>query len=420
MTRIIAHYLIETADDPERAAAIMAGEQSLGTFVKLTAETPERVAKYGARVERVEVVEEVAEPSLPGAREPQTSTDKPYQRAEVTVSFPLDTIGDSLVGLWTAVAGNLFELAPFSGLKLTGLELPASFTDAHPGPQFGIPGTRELADVQTRPLVGTIIKPSVGLSPAETAELVSTLCTAGLDFIKDDELQSHSPHSPFEDRVQAVMDIVNRYADAVGKKVMVAFNLSGDIDAMRHRHDVVLECGGTCVMVNMLAVGLAGVQALRKHSQLPIHGHRAGWGMLDRHPRLGMSYPAFSTFFRLAGADHLHVNGLRNKFCESDASVIRSACTCLMPIHSSQPVMPVFSSGQWAGQAPDTYQALGSSDLIYLAGGGIMGHPDGPAAGVRSLVEAWEATLEHIPLETYATSHPALAAALSKFGTTQQ
>jgi ribulose-bisphosphate carboxylase large chain len=255
----------------------------------------------------------------------------------------------------------------------------------------------------------------VGLSPTETAELASTLCAAGLDFIKDDELQIDSPHSPFEARVKAVMDVVNRHADTTGKKVIVAFNLSGDVDEMRRRHDVVLEHGGTCVMVNMLAVGLAGVQALRKHSQLPIHGHRAGWGMLDRHPRLGMSYPAFATFFRLAGADHLHVNGLRNKFCEPDASVIRSARACLTPIHNSQPVIPVFSSGQWAGQAPDTYNALGSSDLIYLAGGGIMGHPDGPAAGVRSLVEAWEAALEHITLEDYATTHPALAAALTKF-----
>ena len=101
-------------------------------------------------------------------------------------------------------------------------------------------------------------------------------------------------------------------------------------------------------MVNMLVVGLAGVQALCAHSQLPVHGHRAGWGMLSRHPLLGMDYPACASFFRLAGVDHLHVNGLRNKFCEPDASVVRSARACLEPLGSSSPVLPVFSSGQWA------------------------------------------------------------------------
>jgi len=79
-------------------------------------------------------------------------------------------------------------------------------------------------------------------------------------------------------------------------------------------------------------------------------------------------------------------------------------------------VMPVFSSGQSARQAPDTFKALGSTDLIYAAGGGIMGHPQGPAAGVRSLQQAWQAAVEGIPLATYAQSQAELAAALQLFG----
>ena len=412
MSRIVAHYLIETAFDPQEAAQMMAGEQSVGTFVKVPGETPERARKYGARVESVEILEEVTDPSLPGAKNPQQG---PIKRAKVSLSFPLATIGTSLVGLWTAVAGNLFELSPFSGLKLEGLELPPDFTGAQLSPQFAIEGTRKLANVYERPIIGTIIKPSVGLSPQETADLVGHLANAGLDFIKDDELQSGSPHSPFEARVKAVMRVVNTHADKTDKKVMVAFNVSGEVDDMLRRHDLVLAEGGTCIMVNMLAVGLPAIQALRKHSQLPLHGHRAGWGMFARHPLLGMSYPVFSSFYRLAGVDHLHVNGLRNKFCEPDASVIRSAKACLTPINNSPPVMPVFSSGQTAAQAPDTFAALGSTNLMYLAGGGIMGHPDGPAAGVESLKEAWQAALEGIPLTDYAQTHPALAGALKRF-----
>lgn len=62
----------------------------------------------------------------------------------------------------------------------------------------------------------------------------------------------------------------------------------------------------------------------------------------------------------------MHLNGLRNKFCESDESVIASARACLAPMFDrpgkGYEVMPVFSSGQGAGQAPDTCKALGSID----------------------------------------------------------
>jgi ribulose-bisphosphate carboxylase large chain len=113
----------------------------------------------------------------------------------------------------------------------------------------------------------------------------------------------------------------------------------------------------------------------------------------------------------------MHVNGLANKFCEADDSVVASARACLTPMFDAKPctVMPVFSSGQWARQAPATFAALGSADLIYTCGGGIMGHPDGIAAGVASIREAWEAAVQGVPLGRYAESRPALARALKAF-----
>ncbi|MBE2270730.1 MAG: ribulose-bisphosphate carboxylase large subunit family protein [Anaerolinea sp.] len=416
MTRILAHYIIETAGDPAYAAELMAGEQSAGTFVKVPGETPELLAAHGARVEGLTLLEQVESPSLPGAKPPKTAGGK-YQRARVTLSFPFANIGASLTTLFSTVAGNLFELNPFSGLKLLDVEIPPEIASAYPLPAFGIDGTRRLSGVLDRPLFGTIIKPSVGLTPDQTAELVATLCAAGLDFVKDDELQTDSPHSPLEARVKAVMRVVNEHAERTGKKVMVAFNITGDLDAMRRGHDLVLAQGGTCVMVNMLAVGLVGVIELRRHSQLPVHGHRAGWGMFSRHPLLGIEYPAYQKFMRVAGVDHLHVNGLGNKFCETDASVIAATRECLTPMPGvGAVVLPVFSSGQTARQIPDTYRAINSLDWLYLAGGGIMAHPQGAAAGVRALHQSWEAAKAGTPLVEYARTHIELAGALERFG----
>lgn len=410
--RIEADYLIETAIDPARAAEIMAGEQSSGTFRPVPGETPELKARAAARVERIETLGEVQAPALPGA-----APGPAYQRCAVTLSWPIENMGASLPNLVATLAGNLFELQPFSGLRLMDLRLPVAFAQAYPGPKHGIEGTRRLSGVEGRPLIGTIIKPSVGLSAQDTAALVQQLCDGGIDFIKDDELQADGPHCPFADRVRAVMAVVRAHADKSGQRVMVAFNLSGEVDEMRRRHDLVLEEGGSCVMASVNAVGISGMIALGRHSALPIHAHRCGWGALTRAPLLGWDYPAWSKLWRLAGADHMHVNGLANKFTEADASVVASARSLAEPMFETRPMraVPVFSSGQTVRQAHGTIAAAEGPDLIVTAGGGIVAHPMGVAAGVEAMRASYGAALAGVPLEVAARDSAPLAAALEAY-----
>ncbi|MDR6585869.1 ribulose 1,5-bisphosphate carboxylase [Herbaspirillum sp. BH-1] len=410
MERIYASYWLETGDDPARAAEVIAGEQSSGTFVALATETPELKARSGARVEKLEILGHGSTPSLPGGM-----TSQRYTQCRLELSWPLENTGASLPNLMSTVAGNLFELRQASGLRLTGLQLPKAFVDAYPGPAFGIEGTRRLSGVTHGPLIGTIIKPSIGLSVEETVQQVRELVAGGIDFIKDDELQADGGRCPFDERVRAVMRVVNDHADRTGKKVMVAFNLTGDLDQMRRRHDLVLAEGGSCVMAVLNSIGLVGLQELRRHAQLPIHAHRAGWGYLTRSPQLGWDYAPWQQLWRLAGADHMHVNGLGNKFSEPDDSVITAARSVLQPVVAGADMvstMPVFSSGQTGLQAADTYAAIGCADLIHTAGGGIFGHPQGVAAGVEALREAWVAAIEGVPLAQHARNNKALQAAL--------
>src|SRR5258708_36658198 len=157
--------------------------------------------------------------------------------------------------------------------------------------------------------------------------------------------------------------------------------MAGGMGGMVRGDDGGVAGGGTCVMVSMNSIGLPALVALRRDCEVAIHGHRNGWGMYGRSPAIGMSYVAYQKFWRLAGVDHMHVNGLRNKFCESDESVIASARECLTPMFAGVgrgcEIMPVFSSGQSARQAADTYRALGATDLIFAAGGGRMAQPGG-------------------------------------------
>src|SRR5215469_17739749 len=156
--------------------------------------------------------EEVRQPALPFAGTPKGPLAT-WRRARVTLSWPLDNLGPSLPNLLATVAGNLFELKQVSGIRLLDIRMPDAFAASYPGPQFSIPGTRRLSGVHDGPLIGTIIKPSVGFGPDETATLTRTLCEAGIDFIKDDELQSDGPSCPFEERVRAVMRVINAHAD---------------------------------------------------------------------------------------------------------------------------------------------------------------------------------------------------------------
>ena len=117
--RITATYRIETAYPIREAVETMAGEQSTGTFVRLPGETDEMRELYGAHIESVTELDEVAEPSLPGAGVPKGLSGKPvWRRAEVVLSWPLENLGPSLPNLVATVAGNLFELRQFSGLRL--------------------------------------------------------------------------------------------------------------------------------------------------------------------------------------------------------------------------------------------------------------------------------------------------------------
>lgn len=413
MERITAIYYIETPFDPEAAAAVLAGEQSSGTFVAVPGETAELKERFAARVESVEQLETVDTPAIPGA----VSNTGKYHRAMVKVSWSIENFGYNLPVLVSTLQGNLYEIKQFTGLKLMDIDLPISFGNHYKGPAFGVDGCRKLTGVNKGPLFGTIIKPSIGLSTQQTADMVKTLAEAGIDFIKDDELLSSSANSHFNDRVDAVMKVINSHSDKTGKKVMYAFNISGEVDEMLQRYEKIVNSGGTCAMVSVNSVGLAGTKKIGDQRQLAIHGHRNGWGMLTRHPLLGIDFRAYQKLWRLAGVDQLHVNGIQNKFWETDDSVVNSMDACLTPMYHHKTVLPVVSSGQWGGQAFETYRRTKTVDLLYMAGGGIMAHPMGPGAGVVALQQAWKAAVDGLTLEEAAKQYQEFGKSVEKFGT---
>jgi len=181
-------------------------------------------------------------------------------------------------------------------------------------------------------------------------------------------------------------------------------------------YETIVNAGGICAMISLNSVGISGVKKICDIGELAIHGHRNGWGMLTRHPLLGIDFPAYQKLWRLAGVDQIHVNGIQNKFWESDDSVVRSIEACLKPMAGGYSVLPVISSGQWGGQAFETWRRTKTIDFLYMAGGGIMAHPMGAAAGVTALQQAWKAAVDGLQLEEAVAFYPEFAKSVEKFG----
>ncbi|WP_214471343.1 3-oxo-isoapionate-4-phosphate decarboxylase OiaX [Mesorhizobium sp. dw_380] len=406
-------YRIETSENVEALAAKIASDQSTGTFVALPGETEELKARVAARVLAIRNLPDAEQPSIPEAG------TGPFRRADVDIAFPFDAIGTDLSALMTIAIGGTYSIKGLSGIRVVDMKLPQQFRGAHPGPQFGLAGSRRLTGVEGRPIIGTIVKPALGLRPHETAAMVGELIAAGVDFIKDDEKLMSPAYSPLAERVKAIMPLILDHEQKTGKKVMYAFGIShADPDEMMRNHDLVLEAGGNCAVVNINSIGFGGMAFLRKRSGLVLHAHRNGWDILTRHPGLGMDFRVWQQFWRLLGVDQFQINGIASKYWEPDASFIRSFEAVTTPLFSPDDcALPVVGSGQWGGQAPETYQRTGRTvDLLYLCGGGIVSHPDGPGAGVRAVQQAWQAAVEGIPLADYARSHVELARSIEKFG----
>ena len=121
---------------------------------------------------------------------------------------------------------------------------------------------------------------------------------------------------------------------------------------------------------------------------------------------------------RILRAIDTHWDAALGGCTSSSKSVIRSIKSCLAPFLNQKRVLPVVSSGQWGGQAFDTYSATQTTDLLYMAGGGIMAHPSGPTGGVKALKQAWEGAIAGLTSRETAKKYKEYSESVDKFGKT--
>ncbi len=409
---VTVKYYVESPLDVSKVAKAIAEVQSIGMGGMHEPDSERIVARHGARVLDVTPLRGRLECQLPV----RTVIDRDsIEAAEITIAYPSVNFKSTIPNLLTAVAGELFEMNMITAAKVTDIVFPESFLRDFSGPRFGIGGCRELLGIFGRPIIGGIVKPCVGLTAERVAALAEEGFNGGLDFIKDDELLADAPYNSVRDRVAAVMASIRRVEERTGEKKMYAFNITDRLDRLRELHDIVVDGGGRCVMLNAATIGIEAMREFAEYCKVPIHCHRTFAAVWARSPLLGLSFPVLTKLFRICGADQIHCGAVQGKLYETDDEVLSNMRACTSSLASMRSSLPVSSGGQWAGTVPANAEKIGHNDFIHLAGAGTFLHPDGPAAGARSLRQAWDAVLQCIPLHEYAKDHRELSRALDFF-----
>ncbi|MBO5367519.1 ribulose 1,5-bisphosphate carboxylase, partial [Methanocorpusculum sp.] len=311
----------------------------------------------------------------------------------------------------------LFGLGKLEAVRLLDIDLPENLAGC--GPKFGIDGIRKIVgtEVSCRPHIGTIIKPKVGLNPKDTARVAYEAALGGLDLIKDDETLTNQTFCPLFDRLEAVMDALDRAKDETGKQVLYAVNVTTGGDRIVELAHKAVSAGANMLMVDVLTAGFSAIQALAEAPgiNVPIHVHRTMHGALTRNPHHGIAMRPIAKLVRSSGGDQLHTGSVSGKMGSKAGEVIADNREITKPLSYLKPVFPVSSGGLHPGKVAAEIAKLGT-DIVLQAGGGIHGHPEGTTAGTRAMLQAAEAAILGIPAREYATSHPELAAALAKWG----
>ena len=152
---------------------------------------------------------------------------------------------------------------------------------------------------------------------------------------------------------------------------------------MIRNHDLVAEAGGNCAVININSVGYGGLAYLRQRSRLVLHAHRNGWDILTRHPGLGMDFRVWQQFWRLLGVDQFQINGIGVKYWEPDEFFVRSFEAITTPLFSPDDCpLPVVGSGQWGGQAPETFRGPDARTIFSTSAAAVSSViPAGPRPG---------------------------------------
>lgn len=405
-TDLIAKYTLKPAKgvSMRKACEAIAGESSIGTWTDISTMTPKIAKKLKPHVF-----------SING-----NTIDIAYNED----LFELGNIPQVL----SSIAGNIFGMKILDSLRLEDIEFPKKMIQSFKGPKFGINGVRRITKIKKRPLVGTIVKPKLGLNATQHAKVAYESWVGGCDIVKDDENLTSMSFNKFRDRVRKTMEARNKAEKETGEIKIYMPNITSEAKEMLKRAYFVRKQGGRYIMVDIMTAGWSSLQTLRNVDLgLIIHAHRAMHAAVTRNKDHGISMLTIAKIARLIGVDQLHIGTIVGKMegrelevesieNEIENNMIKPRGHVLeQKWYNLKPTFAVCSGGLYPGLVEKLIKKLGKN-IIMQAGGGIHGHPKGTIAGAKAMRQAVDAVMKKQKLSNYAKKHEELSLALNKWG----
>jgi ribulose-bisphosphate carboxylase large chain len=387
-TEILCTFSIEPDGvSMEEAAGAVAAESSIGTWTELTTTKP-YVEKLAAHVYGI-------------------------KGKVAKIAYPIELFEtNNMPNVLSSISGNVFGLRTLKNLRFDDVLFPDRLVKTFKGPKYGVNGIRKLLKIYDRPLVGTIIKPKLGLKTKDHAEVAYQAWVGGCDIVKDDENLSSQKFNPFEKRLVQTLEKRDKAEEKTDEKKVYMINVTAETEEMVRRAELVLKNGGEYAMIDILTCGFSALQTFREQDfKLVIHAHRAGHAAVTKSHRHGISMRVLSKVARIVGVDQLHVGTVVGKMFETKEEVAENCEALKVGMGGIKKVMPVASGGLYPALVPALVKFFGK-DFVIQAGGGIHGHMNGTESGAKAMRQALDATLKGIALEDYAEKHTELKAAL--------
>jgi len=304
----------------------------------------------------------------------------------VKIAFPVantDWDTDGVSHLLCQLMGGHVDIDIITKCRLIKLDLPNTVTDHFLGPKFGLSGFRALTGQYIKPLLGSIVKPKIGISPEVLLEMVKQMVDGGVDFIKEDEIMSNPVCAPLDRRV----DIIANYLAKQSRKIVFCHTVNCDPHILVDRIKRVHQLGGTGVHINVFS-GLGVYNSIRK-LDLPLYLHYQSSGakvFTDVSHRFSISWPVMCQLATLMGVDTIQT-GMVGGYTNDDTEEVKQ---CLEILRAGN-TAPALSCGFHPGLVDKVTEIVGT-DYLANAGGSVHGHPKGTLAGALAMRQAVDKT----------------------------
>lgn len=404
---VVCEYYFETTLPRENAANAIAAEESTGTWTKATTLTDDIFDRLGAWVTDIRDMGK------------KKVGDEVLNTAKTTINYPIEEFSidiGHIPQILSVVSGNLYGLEELKNVRLSSCRLPREIVKQFPGPRFGIDGLRGVLKRKERPLVGTIVKPKIGLDPDQTAEYVYKCGMGGLTNSKDDETLVNQKFNPLFERTNKIAEAIDRVRDETGHRMVHAINVSTYAKDIVEVAERAVEEGATQLMVDVLTAGYGALQMIAEADLgVPIHVHRTFHAAFTKSPVHGMAMEVVALLSRLSGGDALHIGTFGVGKMHGSPEEDRRSLDLIVDDMPLKRMMPVSSGGMHPGLV-ERLTEISGMDVQIQAGGGVAGHPGGVLAGAKAMSQAVDAVYKGYSLPAYAGDHEELKIALDKWG----